>query len=120
MKKSIILFVAVLAFSSLSTVATETNFSPNTNELLNNRAIKLIIPRYSAEARKARVQGKVLVQVTVNERGRVTEAKTIEGQDLLNEICEKAALASTFKPKTSNGKKVKYSGVIQYTFSITD
>lgn len=118
-----VFLTTVFVFSSLSTVSTNAYFNNpplnlNNNELLNSRAVKLARVLYPEEAKKTKIQGKVLVKITVNEMGKVTEANMIEGDPVFKEACEKAALASTLKPKIIDGKKVKYSGTLQYTFQM--
>ncbi len=121
MKKIVFFLLTALVVSSFSTLSIKADFNNSDlteNELINNRAVKLAKVFYPAEARKAKVQGKVLVRITVNQNGKVTEAQMIEGNPIFKEACEKAALASIFKPKIKDGKKVKYSGTLQYSFSI--
>ena len=121
MKKIVFFLLTALVVSSFSTLSIKADFNNSDlteNELINNRAVKLAKVFYPAEARKAKVQGKVLVRITVNQNGKVTEAQMIEGNPIFKEACEKAALASIFKPKIEDGKKVKYSETLQYSFSI--
>lgn len=121
MKKIVFFLLTALVVSSLSTLSTKADFNNSNltgNELLNNHAVKLARVVYPAEAREAKIQGKVLVRITVNEKGKVTEAEMIEGNPIFKEVCEKAALASIFKPRIEDGKKIKYSGKLQYSFSI--
>lgn len=42
-----------------------------------------VMPRYPVEAKKARVQGKVLLDITVNKAGEVTEEKVVSGPPML-------------------------------------
>ena len=121
MKKIVFFLLTALVVSSFSTLSIKADFNNSDlteNELINNRAVKLAKVFYPAEARKAKVQGKVLVRITVNQNGKVTEAQMIEGNPIFKEACEKAALASIFKPRIEDGKKIRYSGKLQYSFSI--
>lgn len=121
MKKIVFFLLTALVVSSFSTLSIKADFNNSDlteNELINNRAVKLAKVFYPAEARKAKIQGKVLVRITVNQNGKVTEAQMIEGNPIFKEACEKAALASIFKPRIEDGKKIRYSGKLQYSFSI--
>jgi protein TonB len=69
------------------------------------------------QARFDRVQGTVVVQVLVNEEGKVVEAKAISGPDLLRREAVRAALQARFTPTTLNGTPVKVAGVIRYNFA---
>lgn len=121
--KTINFFLAVLIVSSFCVISAMAGFNDeylvsDNNELLNKSAVKLARVVYPEEARKNKVQGKVLVRITVNEKGRVAEAQMLEGNPIFKEACEKAALASIFKPRIKDRKKVGFSGVLQYSFSI--
>lgn len=121
MKKIVFFLLTALVVSSFSTLSIKADLNNSDlteNELINNRAVKLAKVFYPAEARKAKIQGKVLVRITVNQNGKVTEAQMIEGNPIFKEACEKAALASIFKPRIEDGKKIRYSGKLQYSFSI--
>ena len=121
MKKIVFFLLTALVVSSFSTLSIKADFNNSDlteNELINNRAVKLAKVFYPAEARKAKIQGKVLVRITVNQNGKVTEAQMIEGNPIFKEACQKAALASIFKPRIEDGKKIRYSGKLQYSFSI--
>lgn len=83
---------------------------------LNNLATNLVTPAYPEVARKARVQGRVIVQITLNEEGKVVTAKTTSGSSLLRYAAEDAARKSKFKPTLVNNKAVKATGFISYNF----
>lgn len=95
-----------------------TNNSPQTVNLgsINGLAVDLAMPAYPALAKKSNVFGKVTVQVTLDEEGKVTSAKVIEGPTLLRSVSEDAARKSKFKPALINGQAVKATGFITYNF----
>lgn len=84
--------------------------------MLNGKAITLPKPSYPAEARAARVSGKVKVEVVIDEDGSVIRACAVEGEPLLTLVSEKAAYAARFTPTLVNGQPVKVTGVIVYRF----
>ena len=83
---------------------------------LNALAVKLAMPAYPEMARKMMMQGKVTVQVALDEEGKVVSAKAVNGQSLLRSAAEDAALKSKFKPTTVGEKAVKATGFVVYNF----
>jgi len=61
--------------------------------------------------------GTVVVEVVIDEEGRVISAVAVKGPSALTDVSVKAALRSKFKPTLVEGKAIKVSGVIVYTFS---
>jgi protein TonB len=84
--------------------------------VLNGEAIHLPKPPYPPVAKQARVQGTVVVQVLVDETGRVLSAKAVSGNPLLLHAAQGAALQARFSPTVLNDQPVKVSGVITYNF----
>lgn len=73
-------------------------------------------PIYPAEAKRARVSGTVIVQVTVDETGNVFEARSICGPDLLVPAAVDAARRWRFSPTVFRGQPVKVIGTITFKF----
>jgi protein TonB len=64
-------------------------------------------PQYTEIARKARIQGVVIVQAIIDKDGNVTNAKILKGLPMgLDVEAVKAIKRWTFKPATLNGKPV--------------
>lgn len=83
---------------------------------LNGYAKYLPKPVYSAAARAVRAQGKVTVQVTIDERGNVISANAADGHPMLRGEAEKAARSAKFSPTILGDGPVKVTGVITYNF----
>ena len=86
---------------------------------LGGRATKLVKPEYTDAARQAGINGSVVLQLSLDEQGRVVSARTVSG--LPNGLTENAIAAakdSTFAPATVNGKPSKSVGTITYNFKI--
>ncbi len=83
---------------------------------LNALAVKLAVPVYPQIAQKLNIQGKVTVQVTLDEEGKVTSAKAVNGQALLRSACEDATRNSKFKPTVVGNRAVKATGFVVYNF----
>lgn len=84
--------------------------------ILNGKAISLPKPDYPAEAKQAKASGNVVVQVTVDESGIVSDAKALSGHPLLVQAAVNAAILARFSPTTLMGEPVKVMGVIVYNF----
>ena len=97
---------------------TASDNAPKTVELgqLNNFAVKLAVPVYPDIAKKLNAQGKVTIQITLDEEGKVVSAKAISGNSLLRAAGEDAARRSKFKPTLIGNQPVKANGFIVYNF----
>jgi TonB family protein len=85
--------------------------------VLNGRAISLPRPAYSDEARRQRLQGTVVIKVTIDETGKVIAAADMcNGNPLLVEASLPSARAARFAPTLLNGQPVKVTGVITYNY----
>ena len=80
------------------------------------RALQLPKPTYPAIARAANAQGEVEVKVIISEEGMVIAAASISGHPLLQAASVSAARDAQFAPTLLNGKPVKVTGVLKYTF----
>jgi TonB family protein len=86
-------------------------------EVVNGRALTLPKPDYPREARGLNLYGIVIVQVEIDEQGKVTSAKDLcQGPPYLSESSVKAAYQARFSPTTMSGLPVKVKGVITYNF----
>jgi TonB family protein len=102
---------------STTTDATERlKLSAKLKGILNFDAIYLAKPKYPSEAKAAKASGVVTVQITVNEKGEVESAEAIEGHSLLREAAVAAAKKAKFNPMLKDGKPVKFSGKLVYSF----
>jgi TonB family protein len=99
-------------------IVTQASTTPKTVELgqLNNIAVKLAVPVYPDIAKKLNAQGKVTVQITLDEEGKVVSAKATNGNSLLRQAAEDAARRSKFKPTLVGNQPVKANGFIVYNF----
>jgi protein TonB len=84
---------------------------------VNGKAINLVKPAYPAAAKAIRASGTVIVQVVIDESGRVISASASSGHPLLRGPAVAAAQATRFSPTTLSGQPVKVSGFITYNFT---
>ena len=98
------------------TVTNVSNDKSINGGVINGKAKYLAVPAYPASAREKRAQGTVSVRVTIDEEGKVTEAKAICGDVELRAVSEEAARNSKFMPTLLSGKPVKVIGTIIYKF----
>ena len=90
--------------------------APAAGSVINGKAIRLPKPTYPEEAKRARVAGTVLVQLVIDERGKVLRACAVQGPSLLMRAAEVAAYNGEFTPTKVNGQPVKVTGSITYNF----
>ncbi len=91
--------------------------SPRSLGVINGRATHLPKPVYSATALAAQAQGKVDVQVTIDEDGRVISARAMHGHPMLRGPAEQAARRAKFTTTYLSKVPVKVTGVIVYNFT---
>jgi TonB family protein len=84
--------------------------------VLNGKALSKPEPPYPSLAKAARASGTVTVQVTVDETGKVVEAKAVSGHPLLQSAAAAAARQATFRPTLLSGTPVRVKGVLTYNF----
>ncbi|HEY0098537.1 MAG TPA: tetratricopeptide repeat protein [Pyrinomonadaceae bacterium] len=84
--------------------------------VLNGKAISKPPPGYPVEAKNQRQSGTVVVNLLVDETGRVLQACAISGPKLLRAASERAAYAARFSPTLLGGVPVKVRGIITYNY----
>lgn len=87
-------------------------------KLINSQALVLPKPPYPSLARQIRLQGTVVIQVLIDENGKVLSAKPVSGHPLFIPEAQRAAMQARFSPTTLNGVPVKISGMISYNFQM--
>ena len=84
--------------------------------VLNAKAISKPDPVYPPSAKAVKASGTVVVQVTVDESGKVISAKAVSGHPLLQAAAVQAAYQAQFSPTKLSGQPVKVTGVLTYNF----
>jgi len=85
---------------------------------LNAKATKKVAPQYPQIARQNGATGSVRVYVIVDETGKVIEVSRSEGPILLRSAAEEAARRWTFERISTEGRPVRLSGYIDFSFAL--
>lgn len=85
--------------------------------VLNSRAVSLPKPAYPSVARQMRANGRIAVEVSLDESGNVTSARATGGNPLLRSSAEAAARQSKFTPVRMNNQPVSAIGIVLYNFT---
>jgi VWFA-related protein/TonB family protein len=89
---------------------------PISGGVLNSKAVSLPRPDYPSSAKSVGAQGRVVVELMVDETGKVVKARAISGHPLLQKAAVAAALQARFSPTMLSGEPVSIIGTISYTF----
>jgi TonB family protein len=81
-------------------------------------AIIKVTPNYPPIARQINATGEVQVMISIDETGRVVEAKATNGHPVLRMAAEDAARKWVFKPTLLDGSPVKQQGVLTFIFNL--
>lgn len=88
------------------------------SHLINSEAVYLPKPPYPSLAKQIKLQGTVVIQVLIDETGKVLSAKPVSGHPMFIPESQRAAMQARFSPTTINGQPVKVSGLISYNFQM--
>jgi TonB family protein len=86
--------------------------------VLTGRAIFKPAPPYPAEAKEQGIVGAVILQITVDETGKVVQVKKICGHPLLVKAAIEAAYRWRFSPTLLSGMPVQVTGTITINFTL--
>ena len=62
------------------------------------------------------MSGTVVVEVLIDERGKVTQARALSGHPMLQQAAVNAARLARFTPTLLDGQPVAITGTINYAF----
>lgn len=111
LKRTAILFWLVFAGLSLPPLRREVRADERNIE---QYAIKRAQPTYPPLAQKQRIEGIVVIQVSVASSGKVTNAEFIRGNNIFKSVSLEAARRWEFKVPTAEG----IEGTIRFTFKL--
>jgi TonB family protein len=82
--------------------------------------IRKVPPRYPELARRARVEGEVVLKISVNEEGDVSNVEVISGHQLLRQAAVDAVKQWRYEPTVLNGKPVPVIATITVNFVLPE
>lgn len=80
--------------------------------------IKKAVPLYPDLARKAQIEGKVVITVTIDKKGNVEKAVVFKSIPMLDDSAIEAAMKCKFKPAKQRDKYVKVKMNIPFDFKL--
>lgn len=99
-------------------VAPRPILKPVSGGVLNGIALSLPQPIYPEAAKRMRTAGVVVVDVVLDESGKVVSASATSGPPMLRDAAVMAAMKARFSPTKLSGQPVKVSGTINYKFAL--
>ncbi|MGH9945166.1 MAG: energy transducer TonB, partial [Pyrinomonadaceae bacterium] len=87
---------------------------PIISGILNMKIVSEVLPTYSQKAKDKDIEGRVEVEVLVNEDGEVIFANPLSGPEGLWAESVRAAVSARFTPTTLSGGPVKITGRLIY------
>jgi periplasmic protein TonB len=82
--------------------------------------VKKVPPKYPANARRAHVQGPVVLKVEINENGGIDALTLVSGDPLLTRAAIEAVRQWRYSPYLINGKPVRASTQVVVNFSLSE
>jgi len=86
--------------------------------VMESRLIRKIEPTYPELAKRARVQGRVILVVNVDEEGNVSDIKVSSGHPLLNDAAINAVKQWKYSPTLLNGEPVPVIATVTVIFNL--
>ena len=83
-----------------------------------SKLIRKVDPVYPELAKRARVTGRVILIVTVDEEGNVTDIRVSSGHPLLNEAAISAVKQWKYSPTLLNGEPVPVTATVTVFFNL--
>ncbi len=91
--------------------------APTASEIVPAKALKKAEPVYPSFARNAGISGMVVVEVTIDEKGKVTKAEAVSGPLQLRQAAIDAARRWEYQPATTDSKPVPFTTRITFNFT---
>jgi TonB family protein len=117
-----VVFAAILCLGGMTVAQKPCPFRTPVGEagLRKQRAIKTVQPAYPDESLKQHITGRVIVDIIVDENGKVPEAKVKQAPDeLTGQAVVDAAKQWEFKPPPKvQGRQICYESTLSFKFEI--
>jgi TonB family protein len=86
--------------------------------VMESKLIRKVDPVYSELAKRARVEGKVILSVTVDEKGSVSGIQVVSGHPFLNDAAVEAVKQWRYSPTLLNGEAVPVMATVTVVFAL--
>ena len=106
--------LSVLVFATIAPGAHESKADPSWDDNIEKFAIKRVQPPYPPLAQKYKIEGLVVVQVTVDKEGKVGKAEFVSGNSLFRSVSLDAAKRWEFKRPDGDSLQ----GTIHFKFKL--
>jgi TonB family protein len=90
----------------------------NLGTISQAQAERFVMPTYPQLAFRSSIEGRVVVEVELDEEGKVVSANATSGHQMLRQAAEDAAKRSRFKPAMFDGTPNKAKAVVVYGFTL--
>ena len=90
---------------------------PKVSKVVASYALTKAAAIYPPIAKQMKASGAVQVEITIDENGRVIEAKAISGHPALRSAAEEAAKKWVFRPASLDGKPMRQQDVLTFSFN---
>ena len=91
------------------------NVSP---KIMQNQIVTKFPPKYPVDAKKARIQGKVVLSATIDKKGNVTDLTVDSGPEELQNSALDAVRQWKYKPYLLNGRPIEVRTKINITYTL--
>jgi protein TonB len=133
-------FVAILLAFALPTISQEpdktasaaSQSQPNSSQpqpqpkrvrvsqgVLQGMIVTRVQPRYPKDAKKARIQGPVVMQAIIGTNGDVTDLRLVSGHPLLAPAAMDAVKQWKYRPYMLNGAPIEVETTITFNFTLS-
>jgi len=82
------------------------------------RLLRKVLPTYPELARRARVEATVILDVTINEQGAVSDVRVLQSHPLLDQTCIDAIRQWVYEPTYVNGRAVPVRTTVTVEFKL--
>jgi protein TonB len=86
--------------------------------IMRGLLVKQVVPVYPAEVKKQRIQGKVMLDVTIGKDGRVIDVKNPSGPEELWQVAIDAVRQWQYKPYLLNREPVEVATHVEINFRL--
>jgi TonB family protein len=87
-------------------------------DVMAGNLVNKVLPVYPADARKARIQGTVVLQAVVGKDGNVENLRVISGPSQLQQSALDAVRFWTYKPFLLNGDPIEVKTTVNVNYSL--